>query len=906
MKKRLNLCIIGILMIFLINFNSASITLHSQNIKDKYYIGEKLSGQMVLEIVNESIDSLVSSSLGDSVNIIDLIKKNGLIPLCEPYDCSPRYIASNPTLSKSIQINEDEEKIFGFMIFGEKVQLTDLSLNISSDFGEEDKVPLSLLFFKRALWIFNEPSTDYSKSESWGCYETDIPSGGIGISPYEKFDISSTSSYCEKIHLPESGYVRTGARLEGNSQNELKISVYSTEDPSQEFGSCHFKMQEGYCDIERVSEWYGEGDYYFCLGLKDPSERLSGTISIFRENYGSSCGWYVPQGYKLSQMVSSNSSIDYSIYAKTSKYAESRQVIVDNLKVADLIKMANTYLNLSYKNKCINGCVLPVYVSGVKQLLDINNVQIGYEIISSSGGITHNNQIYDVTNQSARFNFYGTLDLDKVNLTSGKGTSNLVLTFNNNKLLEKSISSFPGPIVGDLTPRNPPAGLKTKFNINVQSFVKISKYEWFFGDNESAQTSNNTVEHMYKNIGSFNLKLIVTDINNVSVIGNYLMDVTSPMDFINVELAKKLQRLDNLTMSIVTFPQWYQDAIKRKINFTEIQSNVRNLAILKSGALSNTQIVDAFLKLQGLEVPSYVFISEQSSSPIVTSLDNINPEVVIAYSGERMNSTSIEDYQTSISRWQQQNVLSEIKKIKISFFDGYDNINPLLNVYSIKVKPNTDEESYLIINDNINNLYFKLDQEPIKQEMSTMIVLNPREERSFDFYDLNTEEISFFVSPKLSTLSIIENIEKCNFNGICEKELGENYIGCRNDCKPLLSAFFYIILLFIILLGFYTFLARWYRNNYEKSLFRNKKDVYNIVMFILNSRLNGFSDWRTRDMLGKQGWRFEQISYCMRKANGKGIGIPEIIPIDKIKLMFMNMKAKKNVQNIQIPGIRKW
>ena len=905
MKKRQAILVISVIFaVFLtITFARAAITLQSQNIKDRYYFGEKLSGTIVLDIVNESIDSIISTNWGDSIKLAGLIKKNNLAYFCEPYDCSYKYTAYNSSLSKSIQINENEEKLFGFKISGDKARLTGLKLNLSSNFGKEDEVPLKLNFFNRALWVFNEPSEDYSKSESWGCYETEIPTAGIGVFPHEKYDISSTSKYCEKIHIPESGYVRAGARLEGNAQNELKMNVYGTDSFFQELGECSFTLETGYCDIERNGNWYNEGDYYFCLSLKNPNEQISGTISLFRETYGSSCGWYIPQGYTLSQAMLSPSQIDYSIYAKTSKYAEARQLIINEYDIPNLINSADAYLNLSYYNKCSNGCVIPIYASGVSQVLRISNAQTDYEIVSSSGGITHDNKIYDISKESARFNFHGTLNLENANITIKNTTSSsLILKVNNEKILEKSIASFSGPFIGDISPRNPPAGLKAKFNINIQSAVNISKYEWNFGDNESTQTKNHSAEHTYKTIGKFTLILKVTDINNVSVSKNFEIESTSPIDFINQSLAKKSQRLSNLTSSIASFPEWQQNAIKEKINFSVIQSEIMSMESLRINALSGSEIIDLFLRLQNLKVPSNVFVSEDASFPIISSLDDINPQIIIDYSGG--DSSKIEDYKSSILKWQNENVYSKVNRVKISYFDGYDNLAPLLNVYFMEIMPNSTGESYLVINENLDNLYFKTDEDPARAGESTLLILAPNEERSFSFYDLSTQDVSFFVSPKLESLKIIESIEKCNFNGICES--GENFIGCRSDCKPFKIASVYILILFLAVLVFYTFLSQWYKHKYEKSLFISRKDPYNIIMFILNSRINGTSDWKIRNMLGSQGWNFEQISYCMRKADGKRTGLPEIIPIDKIKLMLMNLKAKKKTQNIEIPGIRKW
>lgn len=901
MKNNLKLIVLFIMTLFIISYSSSLAEITEKNIKDKFYLGEKLTGTIVLKIQNEKADSNISINYEEPIKIVSLLKQGSIPYSCNPYDCSPRYSSSNPSLLKQIQISP-QESILGIKVMGSKIRITDIKLNLSSDFNEEENIPLKIDFFRRVNWVYKEPSTNYNPP-IWGCYDTTIPSSGIGISPHEKFQISSSSRYCEKFFLPESGYIQTGASIESSASNELKMSVYDANAPSIELSSCTFSPETGFCNMKR-DNWFQSGEFYLCLGLKDPSSQLNGVINIFKENYGNTCGWYVPQGYGLEQMIQSPSSIDYSIFVKTGKYASAKPVIIDNLEIPQLVENSNTYLNLTYKNICNSGCILPLFIQGVNQNMNISLI-ITYEIVSGSGGITSNNYIYDLITEPAELNFFGSIDLSKTNTTlNTRGNTSIKIKFNNQQILDNPITVFSESSIDGLYPLNPPAGLTTNFTLNIRSDAGISKIIWDFGDNTTLQTSVTNAEHTYSNIGNYLLKIYLTDKNGVTLSREFQISVTSPSIFIEEDLRKKYQRLDNLTKSIANLPIWYQGKIKEKVNFSYYESEIREMNILKATTASDQQLVELFIRLQNLFVPSYVFISEESISPNLIKKEEVNPEIISNYLNEIIDLERLEDYKNSIINWQNQNINTTIKRTIVSYFTGKDEIKPALGIYSLELFSNQSDDLYMVINQKLENLEFRTNENPIR--INESVLLSFVRSRQIDLFDLQGENLTFFISPKLSSLEIIEYIQKCNFNGICEKNQGETISGCRSDCKPTGIAMFYIILLVIGLFIVYSFLAWWYKYYYEKRLFKDRKQVYNIVMFILNSRVNGMSEWKISELLKQQNWNSEQISYGFRRADGKRVGFPEIIPIERLKLLIRKIKVKTDSLTKPKQLIVKW
>ena len=116
----------------------------------------------------------------------------------------------------------------------------------------------------------------------------------------------------------------------------------------------------------------------------------------------------------------------------------------------------------------------------------------------------------------------------------------------------------------------------------------------------------------------------------------------------------------------------------------------------------------------------------------------------------------------------------------------------------------------------------------------------------------------------------------------------------------------WIILLLIVALIAYTALAFWYKTRYENFLFKDKRTLYNLLMFITNARLSGMTDSAIIETLKKQNWNSEQISYAVKKSKGERTGMPELIPFNKISAISMNKKAKQNINKAPIQGINKW
>ncbi len=96
--------------------------------------------------------------------------------------------------------------------------------------------------------------------------------------------------------------------------------------------------------------------------------------------------------------------------------------------------------------------------------------------------------------------------------------------------------------------------------------------------------------------------------------------------------------------------------------------------------------------------------------------------------------------------------------------------------------------------------------------------------------------------------------------------------------------FFVMLILFVLIIGvvLYVVVSSWYDKKYEQYLFPNRNNLYNLIIFINNSKRKGVNDEEIVKSLRKSKWSNEQIKYVMKKYAGKRTGMAKL-PFQKIK-----------------------
>ncbi len=897
---KFGLFVILSLVLLCSSFASATISLKNSSIQKVYFASEPISGEINVSIVNEAYDMNINSNLDVTQNVLlgDFINDNGYSGFCSPSDCSIDYSKSNPSDFKNVVLDYNQTKFFGFYIEGSNAVVDEISFNISSDFESGDVLPLGIKFFNGNAWRFDEFSNEYSSPE-YGCYSSSATK--------EKLDLSN-ARYCEKMHLGDTGKLALGVDLELNSDNKnIEMLLYSGSGSLK--GSCVYNPSSTqFCEVSPSSSdrgLFSEADYFVCVEADETN------YEIYSEDSSDNCGWaqLITASFRVS-----NFTHDFSIFAKAAKYSSASALTDYAWDYDSIISKANSFLTSKYRKDCSDGCVLPIEIYGVPQNFKIESASLGYftDVRRSS------EQVYDLDSRSARVNFNGILDLNLLNFETKPGVNSFELYFGGNKILEQKINLSSAPIVISISPTNPPAGVPVKFYAEVDYNSNSSlSYDWIFGDGKTERTSTNSVIHSYSTIGNYTLNIKASSGNRTSS-KDFLIKTVSPKEAINSSLYLKKKNIDLAIVDMSTFPVWQQAVLKSISGVDSLKSNLNSISARDNSSSDEGDYLTLARELFNLSIPLKVFLSEQSSSPLVSSLSEIDPSPVNMIAGGVADETTLEIYKNPILRWQLDNIGSTIgiKKITMNKDDGSK--GEVLYVYSVHVKSSSPEESYFVINKKLDDLTFNPSSVNVKKEGDfSVITLAPNADESFEFYYKpssypGSKEANFFVSPKLSKLEISGgNIDyTCNYNRVCEKANGENYNTCRNDCKPVGWLVFWMIWVFFFVLILYTILQVWYKSRYETSLFKDRKRLFNLLMFIANARARGLVDGQIRMQLREKGWNGEEIDYAIKKSLGKRTGMYEIIPLERFFAWRRNKEAEKNIatpsQQQAIPNINKY
>ncbi len=854
---------------FMFVFVSASVNVSSYDVKDKYTSFSNIVGTTNLSFSGENYDEGIVLTNGSQVGLGDFLVNNGVEFNCFPKDCSTSYESSFGAVDKSVHIPSMGEKYIGFVLTGNNVVLNSISFNISSDFGEEIRQPLIIKFFEDWTWGFDKFS-DELLSKSWGCFDATNKNPGPLI---------GNSFYCEMISIGNSDILRVGADVIGNG-SVLNMTVY----PDSGFGAswkCNFNpnIEDG-CEISPdAGDIFSAGDYQVCVG----ADSLT-SYNIYQDESGKSCGFTYDNG-------PSNSVKDYGIFAQGVKYARAEEM--DNLKFGDdSVLSANHIISKRYGGNCSKGCILPLEISGVSQNFRIFNVKLVY---TDNSEWKSNNMVYVLNKTSADVDFNGILDLSLLGMkVSGPGEYFAKLS--GKDLFRVNVTLFPSPIISSVMPLNPPAGVPVTFYANVDFKGNESlSYRWDFGDNKSISTSVPYVVHSYDNLNNYTLTLNVSAGGNLSSKKSFGVKVISPEFAVDARLKSMQKSMQNVKNTINGFPVWYGKDVFNILNIANIESELQRLNTARNNSFDVIDFKNVAEKLYSMDVPVAVGINSFESPFLPSELSDVHVNPVAMESGS-VSGASDDKYAGPILTWQNNNidVLMKSKDIFSSYLGGGK--RDVLSVYDFNVTSRSSEESYFVINKPFSELYFNGDVGARKAGDATVIILNAGETKSFEFYYKNNTRGSFFVSPRLSSILIESKIDtNCNFNKVCEENLGENYDNCRSDCKPVGKSIFFLSMVILFFLVAYSGLQIWYKRHYENYLFKDRSQLYNMLMYVSNARARDIEDLRIRAELIAKGWGSERVNYIIKKSLGKSVGMVEIIPISKISALFRDWRARKAV-----------
>jgi len=869
-----------------------------------YAPSQAIRGWINISLDNEASDSLLSA-FNTNITIINFLKNNLENKYnCTPSDCSDNYDISNPENTKSFSLNAGESKIIGFKIIGnlQDPYVEKFSFDFNSNAPESCVEPLRIDLTDDNIidWIPITGSGNFECWKYWGCYNSSAK--------LEQRYLSKTD-FCERIHVFKAPSYMMGAYINvvGTSHPGVGMIMKMLDSDLTEIpgGSCSIQPITGSYEVSCIANvsLLNDSDIYVCIrATSDDND-----YKIDAENQGYTCGFYDIYNHQ-------NLSYNYALFAEGGKYAAIEGFTFDDIVMRNydntdkekIVEYVNDYISNKYNNNCQNGCVIPIrFTAGEDQQITISNLILKY---NTDSGPSDSNTIYDTVKNSAKLNSgYLKLDLGKANLSVPADIGDYTATINlgDTEILRKSIQIKAIPVIKDIMPLNPPAGVPVSFSVIISNAEGNMSYVWDFGDNSSQVTTNqNTIKHTYLLIGKYRLT-----IKAIGKSGEYSktieINAVSPKSLINKTISGYENDIKNTETQINQLPAWVASEVEKKINLTDIEDSIKiQKNRYQDGDIEDSKAVQIMENLMSLKVPTNVFVSLNiQPSGFLLKKESIDIDLLSKIGAGKLDGTK-DEYYNKIDSWlkDSMNVNVESKIYSVSYRDRDDEV--IFSDVKINLNPKQNiKELYFVVNGDPDKIKLNGDFKTKEEINSIEIILDDlSEEKTIEFLypeSIDVLNLPVYISPDFKYLPALISTKECNLNGKCESDLGENTQNC-SDCKKtwFWIAFFWMIILLFIAFVFYIILQEWYKRHYESSLFKDKNQLFNLINYINNCELHGVLKGEVYKQLRGMQWKDENIDYAWNKLHGLRTGMWEI-PIFK---KYEHNKVKDELRKRQMTG----
>ncbi len=856
----------------------------SAGIADRYGPGENLKGIINITISDAPFNTLVSA-FESSIGLKELLTQVGANYNCTNANCDMDYTISSSENANSFSLSSGASKVIGFkLVESDLININTFNLTMASNIGESCKTPvvIDILNEGTLLWNSERAGASYCGNENYGCYN---PSQGALMAG----DIDPSRNYCQTISVEPAPIYRAGA------------DIYLPQSGTAGKAKFKFTIDESYCTVETQST--GKISCDINLSLAVPTniticlQQINTESSEFNHPYKLRTESNSPCGY----LDDTSARADFSIFTQPKKYAGLGTFSLGN---ADMASAMMNYVSRKYNSNCVNGCFIPIKITSNadNQALTISQMKIRY-----NNELKENSVAYVLTADPARIS---TSRFTPINI-SGAGlkvpaapsTYSLVLKLGAQIILTKQIEVLNFPIIQNLNPLEAPAGVDTRFSLDVVG-SNISLYKWNFGDNTTVvETSVNYVTHKYSSPELKNYLVRVIVRNNLGeTSGNFSVRTVSPRDYLTSAIASYRQKLANLKAQINLYPGSIKNYLNNALNLSAVEVKIQQIQTdsNSSGNLTTVRYISLIDSLQGISIPNSVNTTKKSSGKFVIDKTKVKlAEVKSATSEETSAAESA--IQDSVFAWS-LNLLDVDAEASVYSSIERNLSSPLVSYIKFKIKPVTSEAAkvFAVITLPKSRVSSLSASNPTYLDNAIIFPLDLSSgEANFEFLASGAVDVlalPVYFTPSISELSLSLVLGECNHNSVCEKSNGETNANCGDDCKPLGRMILFLVILVVLFLVAYIALQEWYKKRYEDWLFKDKNDLFNLISFIENAEKQGLKREEIFSKLKERKWAFEQISFAYNKFKGMRTGmweIPIFSFIEKRKLEnTMDLKKK--------------
>jgi len=413
--------------------------------------------------------------------------------------------------------------------------------------------------------------------------------------------------------------------------------------------------------------------------------------------------------------------------------------------------------------------------------------------------------------------------------------------------------------------------------------------------NSEGNINTTDLQDLYLDDGYFNLPNTAGtysyqfNFSDTEVFKKNISLVLASADDLNTTLNNKKNNLNNTKTKISEQDLFHQLAINRSLNIDLLEAELNNLSTAYESAYTQAELNAISADLSLVKIPITIVISSTAASlPIFPKSADINLATLTTITNDSYDSENASYYKEAILEWNTENLDT---KITFNEFSGvYTNSSQevIVRIFDLEITKKTalNYTPYLVL-PQLTGMLFKQNYSE-KQQGNYYYIDLTSDSETFVFSTIQTvsfEDLAFFTAPPITKISIQDLVY----------EEGEENEEEKAERKKWILFGLVIILLLIVALIVYAVLQAWYKKRYEKYLFSNKNDLYNLANYITNAKRRGLDHSQIQENLKKSRWSSEQIRYALRKYSGKRTGMYEL-PLGKI--LEKNKENSEKVQNV--------
>ena len=885
-KKVVKIFCISLFLVLLIGLVIGAVGNPAGEVSSSYSLGEKIKGFVNISLENKTTNSKFEDTFGNSISLIDVLKKRSYNYSCNPINCETGYTTSGNEESQKV-MGVVGDKFIGIKLNGANLHVSSASLGVSSNSGSSCSSQLSLdvLDDGEINWENPKYTSETCGSElKSGCY----------TSFNEWASIDNGEFYCEQINLPKSPAfeIKTKLKYSGSSFNSGDIKAWIWNNGFKTECNLTQPTASG-SDVSCTSQYSNKkaGNSYVCV------KKSAG--SGYQLNYrtiGSFCG---APGIPSS---STQHVADYNILVSAKKYDTlgnfnlDEQIYSKHNDGDSLTQALDIYINDNYNRNCANGCVIPIKLSGISQDVTVNNINIQYTSDGAPGGASKTS-IFEISKAPATISSeFIKIDLSDLSfrVPNQNGEKNFVLNLDGSKIIESKIN-----VTGErklqilqIYPVTIAVAQPTIFTLFVESDANNTgvEYKWNFGDNSGDKTSTtNKIRYTYSALGNYTISIKAIEKGQEIDSKSFVVNAISPKDAINETLIEYKKRLQLVTNQANNLSTSYQPLLREITDLQEVNSEISSIEteyrqLLNKGDTSDAEYVTLMKSLAAFNMPISIQNRQVTTIPFIDDPQNIDlQEITDLFFDEDYIREYEDEYKSALLSWYFSNldVTIEHKIISVYFTNSIEDI---VSEFKVKIDPKSalGYDGYFVIKEDSSNLIFNENYDKEEKFGLTGLRINLDNPQIVIFSvkgGVDAFDLPMYISPPLKELNVDTNPSVPQPKGF---KWGRFIFG--------------IFVLLIIALAIYIFLQEWYKHNYEIHLFKDKSELYNLMNFIQNARKQGLNDNDIRKKLKSSKWSGEQINYAINKLDGKRVGMWEI-PVFKFwHKRKMQKEMAKNAQ----------